>query len=261
MSEKKHVYMILHPNNFLIASSLSPEELGRHYLTGSNQHYNGRLVFAEIDIDFRNPYFEIDWALEELKPHSDGRPKATKFISAYRVLEHIDFNSIKKLYLANSTGAIMALDSAPYNNGLNPSAFKIIAGITPVKVLVMSTQSFLEYGENITREGTKKGAPKCFYTQIEFNATEFQKEFQKHPLMPSPIPGVHPSILERAIEEITNHPEKVSKGIRLHSSFHEFPLRLIRHGFLFAAGKDYLYFPMPTESHIEENFYQFHKSM
>ncbi|MBN2618816.1 MAG: hypothetical protein JXR64_10955 [Spirochaetales bacterium] len=259
MSEK-HLYMILHPNNFLIASSLHPEQLGKHYLTGSSQHYNGRLIFAEIDVEYRNPYFKIDWALDQLVPHDDGRPKATKFISAYRVLEHIEFSAIKKLYLANSTGAVMELESAPYEAHKNPSAFKIFAGITPLKILAVSTESFIEYGQNLAKNPTK-GAPKCFYTQIEFDAIEFQKDFKEHPLIPSPVTGVHPAILNNAIDEIMTNPNKISKGIRLHSSFHEFPSRLIRHGFAFASENEYKYYPMPSPSEIEERFYHYHKSM
>ena len=261
MSNEKHLYMVLHPNNFLIASGLTPDELGQHYLTGSSQHYNGRLIFAELDIEFRNDYFDIDWALEQIVPHSDGRPKATKFISAYRVLEHIDFNAIKKLYLANSTGAVMPLESGEYNHKVNPSSFKIFAGITPTKVLAMSTQSFIEYGAELTKKGNRKGAPKCFYTQIEFNAIEFQNEFHKQPLIPSPVPGVHPAILEKAIDEIGNNPNKISKGLKLHSSFHDFPLRLIRHGFMFSSEGEYKYFRMPSNSEIEDKFYHFYKSM
>lgn len=259
MSEK-HIYMLLHPNNILIASGLTPEQLGKHYLTGSSQHFNGRLIFAEVDINFRHEYFDIDWALGEIIPHKDGRPKSTKFISAYRVLEHIDFSAIKKLYLASSTGAVMELDSAPFEANKNPSAFKVFAGITPLKILAMSTESFIEYGKNICTN-KRKGAPKCFYTQIEFDAIDFQKEFREHPLIPSPIPGVHPAILDKAIDEIMINPNKISKGIKLHSSFHEFPSRMIRHGFLFTSVNEYKYFPMPSLQEIEEKYYSFYKSM
>ncbi len=261
MSYTNHLYMVLHPNNILIASQLSPEDLGRHYLTGSNQHYTGRLIFAEIDVNFRNDYFDIEWGLKQLIPHDDGRPKSTKFISSYRVLEHIDFDAIKNLYIASSTGAIMKLDSAEYNKKISVSDYKIYAGITPIKILAMSRRTFADYGQDLTHAKTTKGAPKCFYTQIEFDAEEFQKEFHKQPLLPSPIPGVHPSILDRSIDEIRDNLNKVSKGIKLHSSFHDFPLRIIRHGFMFASRDSTKYFPMPSQKEIEENYYQFHKSM
>ena len=53
MSEfQKHLYMVLYPNEALIASELSPAEFGMHYAVGSPRHFIGKTVFAEIDIDF-----------------------------------------------------------------------------------------------------------------------------------------------------------------------------------------------------------------
>jgi len=103
MNYENHLYMILYPSNFLISSQLTPEELGQHYLTGSKQNYDSGLIFAEIDNTYRHDYLDIDWGFEQLVPHDDGSPKATKFISSYRVLEHIELNSIKRLYLSVST--------------------------------------------------------------------------------------------------------------------------------------------------------------
>jgi hypothetical protein len=94
MAYEKHLYMILHPNYSLIASQLEPEHFLKHYVQGSTRYFEGRLIFVEIDPNFRNPFFDIDAAFAELKPHEDGRPKATKFIKSYRVMEHIDFEAI-----------------------------------------------------------------------------------------------------------------------------------------------------------------------
>jgi len=91
MSDPRHLYLILHPNHSLIASQLEPEQFLRHYVQGSTRYFEGRLIFAEVDPDFRHEYFDIDKAYAELIPHEDGRPKATKFIKSYRTLEHMDF--------------------------------------------------------------------------------------------------------------------------------------------------------------------------
>ena len=69
---------------------LPPEEFGKHYTVGSSRFFHGQVVFAEIDIGFRNDYFPIDRTLTEVKPKPDGTPKRTKFIKTYRVLEHLD---------------------------------------------------------------------------------------------------------------------------------------------------------------------------
>jgi hypothetical protein len=62
------------------------------------------LIFVEVDPAYRHPYFHIDHAFDDLKPHEDGRPKATKFISSYRTLEHVDYDATGKTVLLQLPG-------------------------------------------------------------------------------------------------------------------------------------------------------------
>ena len=79
-----HLYQIVYPNQGLVASHLSAVDFARHYLIGSVRHYNGKLVFAEIDPKFRHPFFDIDGAwttfrqrrLKVLVAHVDDEPAA-----------------------------------------------------------------------------------------------------------------------------------------------------------------------------------------
>jgi len=64
-----HLYMICYPNSSLVLSQLSPDNFGFRYSYGSASFYSGKLIFAEIDINYRHPYFRIDEALERLQPH------------------------------------------------------------------------------------------------------------------------------------------------------------------------------------------------
>jgi len=99
MEYKKRLYQILYPNNSLVASQLNPEQFGKHYQVGTSRHYVGKVIFAEVDADFRSDFFNIEEGFADVVPHTDGRPKATKFICSYRVLEHIDLDALKNLYL------------------------------------------------------------------------------------------------------------------------------------------------------------------
>ena len=56
----KHMYMIVFPINALASSQLSPSEFAQHYAVGSSKHFRGKVIFVELDINFRNPYFEFD---------------------------------------------------------------------------------------------------------------------------------------------------------------------------------------------------------
>ncbi len=59
MEYKNRLYLILHPDSALVASQLNPEQFAKHYVAGSSRHYEGKVIFASIDINFRNPYFDI----------------------------------------------------------------------------------------------------------------------------------------------------------------------------------------------------------
>ena len=175
MEYGKHLYMIMHPNHSLIASQLEPEDFIKHYVEGSARYFEGRLVFVEIDPDFRSPYFDIDGAYAQLLPHEDGRPKATKFIMSYRVLENIDFDALGTLYVCNSSGDYVALESADYDSKTRGDEMRIILEINPVKFIVLTKYNFLDFSAYITDPHNAKGAPKMLYTQLEFSVDDFMR--------------------------------------------------------------------------------------
>ena len=264
MTEKKYenyLYMICHPNQALVASQYAPEDFAKHYSAGSTRYYDGKVLFAELDINFRNPYFDIERGLNGLVPHENGRPKATKFIKTYRVLEHVDFNSIKRMYMSNSDGTCYGLDSAPYDKTHKPDLLRIFAEITPLKMLVLSSYDFSQYGKWITAPDNPKGAPKVLYTQFELNIADFLADFEANPLMPPPLPSIHPSRLRDGISELQTESEKKVKGLSLDISFNRKSYRLVRHGFMFASQDQELFFPVPELSRIEKENYKFSRSM
>jgi len=69
---RKHLYVILFPNEALVASELGPEAFGRHYAVGSPRHFSGKVIFAEVDVNFRHPYFNIDAYLQQT---TTGKPQ------------------------------------------------------------------------------------------------------------------------------------------------------------------------------------------
>lgn len=261
MQYESHLYQILAPNPALVASQLEPDAFAKHYTAGSVRYYAGKVVFAEIDIHYRHPYFTIDDALAALKPHPDGRPKATIFISTYRVLEHIDLDAIQRVFLTTPEGYTLALDAAPYDKTHEEGFLRIYAEIAPLRMLVMSRLDFPAFGQYITDPSFPKGAPKQFYTQIELDIEHFLEEFEDRPTMHAPIPGLHPSNLRAAIMELRSDPAKMSKGLRLDSAFETIPYKALRHGFMFASQESTRFFPMPSRTEIEATNYRFWRAM
>lgn len=217
MSYSKHLYMTLYPNNALIGSQLLPEQFAKHYTCGSSRHYSGKVVFAEVALDYRNPFFPIDEVLQELVPHEDGRPKATKFISSYRVLEHVDFSAIQNLYLVTQEGYCLELNSAEHTAEHQANRIRLYTEITPMRMMVLSKYDFPTFGKYITDPKIKKSAPIQFYTQLEIDLPMFVDEFEQNPFRSSPIRTVHPSTLRDGYYELLKHEDKPNKGIALDS--------------------------------------------
>lgn len=261
MEYQTRLYQILYPNQALIASQLGPQEFARHYLVGSVRHYSGKLVFAEIDPSFRHPYFQLDEALANLRPHADGTPKRTKFISSYRVLEHMDFNAIRSVFLSDSEAHVLELKPAEYNKKHDAGFLRTYAEIAPLSMLVLSPLSMPEFGSFITTPGNPKGSPKLFYTQIDLNINEFLATFEADPFAPAPFSFLHPSKLRDAILEMQANPNKRSKGLSLFCPLEQISFKKIRHGFMFAQGDEHRYFEMPSLHEIEEKSFKFWQGM
>jgi len=255
----KHIYMTLFPNNALIASQLTPEAFAKHYVLGSAKHYKGKVIFAEIDINFRDPYFAIDEYLEQTVPHEDGSPKKTKFIASYAVLEHVPLNVIQNLYLATASGKTLGLKSAPYTAINEPGLIRIYQEIAPLQNLVASNLDQRSFGKYITTGTRSKGAPKICFTQIELDIEEFLEMNKDRNLIISPIPGHHPYRLYECILELMKNPSKKTKTISLGSLLDEIPYTRIRHGFWFSDGEELLFFPLPSDDEMKDKYYTWWK--
>jgi hypothetical protein len=256
----KHLYMIVFPINALVASQLEPEDFGMHYAVGSTKHYSGKVIFVELDVNFREPYFEIDKYLEETKAHPvTGRPKRTKFISSYAVLEHVPLNVLQNLYLVHPNGKVLPLEKGEYTAINQPGLIRIYQEICPLETLVASTLDQREFGQWITRGTKSKGAPKILFTQIDFNIDKFFEENQGKAIITCAIPNVNPYRVKECIEELRANPEKLTKTISLGSVLKDISFSLIRHGFWFVDGDEMVFYPMPTIEELETKFFYWWK--
>jgi hypothetical protein len=251
----KHLYMIVFPINALVASQLTPHEFAEHYTIGSTKHYRGKVIFAEVDINFRDPYFEIDHYLSLTVPHPNGRPKKTKFISSYAVLEHVDLKSLKCLYLVTPNGKSLEIAAKPYTATNEPGLVRIYQEVTPLSNLVASTLDQRSFGKYITSETKSKGAPKICFTQYDFNVAEFLEKNKNREIMYSPIPENNPARLYQYLLELKSEPVKKTKTISLSTTLVEASYALIKHGFWFAAGAELLFYPMPSHDQLENQYY------
>ena len=256
----KHLYVIVHPVNALVASQLPPEKFAEHYTIGSSKHYEGKVIFAELDSAFRDKYFEIDHYLKETVPHPDGSPKKTKFISSYAVLEHIDLKALKSLYLVTTDGKALELKAKPYTAVNEPGLVRVYQEICPLSNMVASTLDQRAFAKYITAGTRSKGAPKILFTQYEFNVELFLHQNQNRDMLTCPIPDTYPNRLHDYLLELKENSEKKTKTISLNSTLTAASWSLIRHGFWFGGPDELVFFPMPSPKELEKNHYEWWRS-
>ncbi len=257
---QKHLYMIVFPINALVASQLEPNAFAQHYTIGSARHFQGKVIFAELDINFRDPYFMIEEYLEKTVAHDDGSPKRTKFISSYRVLEHVPFSVIKKLYLVTVNGKALELSPGPYTAENVPGLIRIFQEVAPVRNLIASRLDQRSFGKYITMD-TAKGASKFCFTQIDLNIEEFLAESKHREVIVSPIPDSNPYRLLDCLLELQQNADKTVKTISLSSVLHSISYRVLRHGFWFFDKDDNsLFFPIPDVHELETTHYEWWKN-
>lgn len=253
--------MICYPNSALVLSQLSPDDFGFRYNYGSASFYSGKLIFAEIDINYRHPYFQIDDALERLRAHKDGRPKATKYISSYRVLEHIDIDAIQTLYIANADGASYPLPPGDFKHLPGGNDLRVFAELTPLSMLTLAKYGMVEFGRWFTDPANPLSVPRLMFLQVTLDIDTFLHDFETNPFITPPLEGVHPSKLRDAILDLRKREDKFIKGITLDTAFTKESYRKIRHGFMVVDQHKQKFFPMPPMNEIEKNDFRFWKGM
>jgi hypothetical protein len=253
---QKHLYLILFPNEALVASQLTPEEFGQHYSIGSSKHFTGKVIFAEVDINFRNSYFRIDESLIDTESGIPGRPKRTKFINSYRVLEHINFSALGKLYLVTTDGGVLGLDRAdPADYQKDKQRIRLYQEVCPLRLLVASSLDPNQFGNYITEETWSKGAPKIFFTQYDIDVEATVSSNDVLAFHMGPLPNVNPTNLPTAFKELQADPLKKTKTVNLNPNLDFVSYKAIKHGFWFSDGSNTVFYRMPGLDELHEKHY------
>ncbi len=258
---RKHLYLILFPNEALVASELPPTDFGRHYAIGSPRHFSGKVIFAEVDLAFRHPYFKIDAYLSQTTSGKPGVPKKTKFIKSYRVLEHVDFKALQDLYLVTVDGKVLPLQRSHHEKAGESESptIHIYQELCPLQPLVASNLDPIAFGRYMTTEAESKGAPRLFFTEFTVDVNDLLQ--REEPLLHSPLPNVHPAHLVASLKELAAKPQKRTKTISLKSIFDDVGYNRVGKGYWLVAGDAVVFYPMPAESDIEERYYDWWKSV
>jgi hypothetical protein len=253
MSTDVHLYLSMIPEA-LIASMLTPEEFGVYYALGTAKKSRGQAIFFEIDPDFRRDYFRIEEGVQRCVPHEDGSPKASIYISVYRVLEHIPLDVIQRLYLVTKDGRVLGLESSdefPEEAG----RLHLYQEITPVHPLVVSTLNPRGFYDLIVKNPTSLlSLPAiCF---VELRLGELAEDPERGAVRDLPYSDL--GHLRQCLIDLSTKIVHTKMVNRVQPA--SFSYRTIKSGIFVGNEERLLYFPLPSQEELRAKYYRWWRS-
>lgn len=248
-----HLYLSMVPEA-LIASMLTPEEFGVYYAVGTAKKSRGQAVFFEVDPNFRHDYFRIEEGIRRCVPHEDGSPKASIYISVYRVLEHVPLDVIKKLYLVTQDGRVLSLQSSA-ELPTETEGLHLYQEIAPVHPLVVSTLGPAEFYELIVKNPTSLlSLPAiCF---VELRLGELAQDPERGAVRDLPYSSI--GHLRQCMVDLKTKNVHTKMVNRIQPA--SFLYRTIKSGVFVGNEQRLLYFPLPSQEELRAKHYHWWRS-
>ncbi|MBK6881173.1 MAG: hypothetical protein IPO76_09825 [Elusimicrobia bacterium] len=249
-----YLYCMAYPIEALVASMLPPEEFGSYMAIGSKKSSRGKVVFMEIDKDHKAEGLDMERARRECRPHADGRPKSSVYLSIYRVLEHLPLESVKQLYLTTKDGRTLAI--APQQVPTEASHLRrggvfLYQELAPARPQVVSGLDPLDFGRLMTDPKNPIRLPKLLFARMRVGAEAGSIAAQ------SDLPYGNLPHLQNCAQEVLSK-NKTTKTVE--RSQDDFFYSAIMDGLYLASPSASLYFPFPTEAELKDKYYQWWRS-
>lgn len=248
-----NLYLSLIPEA-LIASMLTPEEFGAYYAVGSKKKSSGQAIFFEVNPEFRSKYFRVQEGISRCVPHEDGMPKASIYISLYRVVEHIPMSELGKLYLVTQDGRTLGLshsENIPANdNGLH--LYKEIAPVTP---LVASRLNPVDFFDLIVRNPTSLiTLPAVVFTELRLGELATDPKLGQV----GDLPYKNIDHLREVLDDLKTKPVATKMVDRINPAIVSY--RTVKNGFFIGNEGALRYYPMLSNQELREKHYRWWRS-
>ncbi len=249
---KKYLYLSLSPEA-LVASNLAPKEFGAYFATGALRRNYSQALFIEVDPNFKSDYLPVGRLDELCNPHPDGSPHRSVYLGVYRVLEHVPFSAVGNMYVVTSDGKTLELAKGKFvpDAKIHPYMYQTLA---PSRTRVVSIQNPQQYAEAITSPDRLVHFDKIAFCDMKLGALEDDV----HSGDISVLPYSNQYHLRDCLIQVTKKGGKNSKVLLRTTS--EFPYRMIRSGFFLGGAGEFVFYPMPSISQLENEYYDWWKS-
>ncbi|HLP15743.1 MAG TPA: hypothetical protein VK470_05760 [Bacteroidota bacterium] len=238
-----HYYMLCFRFEALVASHLPPEDFGPYMAVGTQKNTQGNVLFFEVDPTLTSTFFPLEKVRATCVPHRDGSPKRSKYISTYRVLEHLDPSVLGTLYLTTADGRILGLESGEYDNSNETPGPNLFQELCPVSPMVVSSLSPRAFARFMTDPVNPVSVPRLFFTDMEL-----ERDTLGH--LSGNLPYENPDHIIDCIRELGADTNKQTKTVARAPHLHGF-FRTIRRGFYIGDQKMMKFYPFPDQEELE----------
>jgi len=240
---KIYLYMLCYRCEALVASQLDPESFGHYMATGTQKNTKGNVLFFEVNSSVKSDYFRLSDIAEQCVPHPDDTPKRTKYVSIYRVLEHLEPGDFGKLYLVTADGRVLALDAENYDSSheeAGPNLYQELCPVSPMVVSALPPSAFVRY---MTDPGNTLHLPRLLFADLMLDRDETGR-------LAGYLPYADPVHIIDCLKELEHGRGKPTKTVSRSPHLHGF-YRTIRRGFFLGDAKELKFYRFPERRVLE----------
>jgi len=241
----------------LIASMLPPVEFGEYMATGTRKKTRGQAIFFEVDPEVAKGLIPMDYVSKRCVRKEDGSPKSSVYLSVYRVLEQVPMKALKNLYLVTDDGRVLELHKGLYDRKAEKAGMlHLYQELCPVTPVIASTLAPSVFAKELTADCEQVHIPRLLFVELMLDQLAGDPVSGSAQNLPYPNVG-H---LRDCLIILKNEPDKTRKTV-LRTFNGELLYRTCTNGF-FVADKDELFcYPYPSMQKLEENNYDFWRSL
>ena len=248
-----YLYLSLTPEA-LVASMLPPAEFGMYLAVGSHKRTAGRAIFFQLDESSVDGHFGFEEAKKRCTPHPDGAPKHSVYLCAYRVLERLNLDALRNLWLITRDG--MGLELARCSDTpATPQTFHLYQELCPVHPLIASTLDPRSFCRFITDPELAICLPRLCFVDIKLEDLAENPETG----LADNLPYHHIGHLRDCLVSLKRSPDKHTKTVdRLHVA--DFQYRCVNTGFYVGERERALFYPFPSQEDFRTKYHAWWRS-
>ena len=247
-----HLYLMCYRTEALVASQLPAEEFGSYMAVGTKKKTFGNVVFFEIDPTFQSDELHLDQVVDKCKPHPDGTPRHSKYMSLYRVLERVPLSAYGKLHLTTRDGRVLSLDGQDYDVPEAIDGPHMYAELCPLTSRIVSRLNPSAFVKRITSPETTVCVPRIFFAD-----TIVEQDDQGR--LASYLPYRNPGHIEDCLLEVEERPNKLGKTVDRNPPLMAF-YRTIDKGFYLGDSTGIKFYPYPDEATLDADHHKWWRS-